>query len=315
MSRSSSSSRTRTPVPERRRVRFSSRNPLSRFPRGTLRVRSSSSTSTRFAPTTWAPTDTAPRRRRGSITSFTTACAPRSASRPRTGRFRRMPRCSRRLRSPATTRAATRWLLADSFETLAESLAEAGYRTLAVTGGGLVHPSFGLAQGFDRYFGVERIGRRCRSAVARSAAGASERTRLSLLPHLPGARVRRGRRCGPGSVRRTRGAGPRLALRSSRIRPPARQLTRLPRVGAQPLRRGAAQCRPCLRSPGRRPPAGGPAFPDSDPLHGRPRRGSLRPAGRRSAASPWGTELPTSSTRSFSCLSRSGYPGCRKRRA
>jgi hypothetical protein len=44
--------------------------------------------------------------------------------------------------------------LSGSFETLAESFAEAGYRTLAVTGGGLVHPSFGLAQGFDRYFGV-----------------------------------------------------------------------------------------------------------------------------------------------------------------
>ena len=41
--------------------------------------------------------------------------------------------------------------LADRFDTLAESLAAAGYRTVAVTGGGLVHPSFGLAQGFDRY--------------------------------------------------------------------------------------------------------------------------------------------------------------------
>ena len=44
--------------------------------------------------------------------------------------------------------------LSDSFETLAESFAGAGYRTLAVTGGGLVHPSFGLAQGFDRYIGA-----------------------------------------------------------------------------------------------------------------------------------------------------------------
>jgi arylsulfatase A-like enzyme len=45
-------------------------------------------------------------------------------------------------------------VLAESFETLAESLAAAGYRTLAVTGGGLVDPAFGLAQGFDRYFTV-----------------------------------------------------------------------------------------------------------------------------------------------------------------
>jgi arylsulfatase A-like enzyme len=41
--------------------------------------------------------------------------------------------------------------LAEGFETLAERLSAAGYRTLAVTGGGLVDPVFGLAQGFDRY--------------------------------------------------------------------------------------------------------------------------------------------------------------------
>ena len=42
-------------------------------------------------------------------------------------------------------------VLADSFETLAEQMAKAGYRTVAVTGGGLVDPAFGFAQGFDRY--------------------------------------------------------------------------------------------------------------------------------------------------------------------
>jgi len=42
-------------------------------------------------------------------------------------------------------------VLAESFETLAERMAAAGYRTLAVTGGGLVDPAFGMAQGFDRY--------------------------------------------------------------------------------------------------------------------------------------------------------------------
>jgi arylsulfatase A-like enzyme len=41
--------------------------------------------------------------------------------------------------------------LAEGFETVAERLSAAGYRTLAVTGGGLVDPVFGLAQGFDRY--------------------------------------------------------------------------------------------------------------------------------------------------------------------
>jgi len=43
-------------------------------------------------------------------------------------------------------------VLAESFDTLAERMAAAGYRTLGVTGGGLVDPAFGMAQGFDRYF-------------------------------------------------------------------------------------------------------------------------------------------------------------------
>jgi arylsulfatase A-like enzyme len=59
--------------------------------------------------------------------------------------------------------------LADRFDTLAESLAAAGYRTLAVTGGGLVHPSFGLAQGFDRY------------VAASESAGEAVRRSLDLL--------------------------------------------------------------------------------------------------------------------------------------
>ncbi|MGH9364636.1 MAG: sulfatase, partial [Thermoanaerobaculia bacterium] len=41
--------------------------------------------------------------------------------------------------------------LPDSLPTLAESLAQAGYRTLAVTGGGYVDPVFGFARGFDMY--------------------------------------------------------------------------------------------------------------------------------------------------------------------
>jgi arylsulfatase A-like enzyme len=43
-------------------------------------------------------------------------------------------------------------LLAESFQTLAEQMSGAGFRTLAVTGGGLIDPAFGMAQGFDRYF-------------------------------------------------------------------------------------------------------------------------------------------------------------------
>lgn len=41
--------------------------------------------------------------------------------------------------------------LRPQFELLAELLRDAGYRTLAVTGGGFLHPRFGLAQGFDRF--------------------------------------------------------------------------------------------------------------------------------------------------------------------
>ena len=41
--------------------------------------------------------------------------------------------------------------LGDDLPTLAGTLADAGYRTLAVTGGGYVDASFGLARGFDRY--------------------------------------------------------------------------------------------------------------------------------------------------------------------
>jgi arylsulfatase A-like enzyme len=57
-------------------------------------------------------------------------------------------------------------LLSESFETLAERMAAAGYRTLAVTGGGLIDPSFGVAQGFDRYYSVsEPAARSVRRAV------------------------------------------------------------------------------------------------------------------------------------------------------
>ncbi|MCG8457027.1 MAG: sulfatase-like hydrolase/transferase, partial [Holophagales bacterium] len=41
--------------------------------------------------------------------------------------------------------------VAESFELLAERLRDAGYQTVAFTGGGYVRPSFGLAQGFDRF--------------------------------------------------------------------------------------------------------------------------------------------------------------------
>jgi arylsulfatase A-like enzyme len=58
-------------------------------------------------------------------------------------------------------------VLSDSFETLAEQMAKAGYRTVAVTGGGLVDPAFGFAQGFDRYVATRETADR---AVERSLA-------------------------------------------------------------------------------------------------------------------------------------------------
>ncbi|MGE5276754.1 MAG: sulfatase [Acidobacteriota bacterium] len=42
-------------------------------------------------------------------------------------------------------------VLPEGLPTLSESLARAGFRTLAVVGGGYVDPSFGFARGFDRY--------------------------------------------------------------------------------------------------------------------------------------------------------------------
>ncbi len=42
-----------------------------------------------------------------------------------------------------------------SLTMLAEPLRRAGYATLAVTGGGFVHPSFGFAQGFDQYWSYD----------------------------------------------------------------------------------------------------------------------------------------------------------------
>jgi hypothetical protein len=44
-------------------------------------------------------------------------------------------------------------------ETLAENVGRAGYRTLAVTGGGFVDPAFGFARGFDRYAVLEKPAR------------------------------------------------------------------------------------------------------------------------------------------------------------
>lgn len=48
------------------------------------------------------------------------------------------------------------YALRPHYDLLAEMLSDAGYRTLAVTGGGFVHPRFGLAQGFDRFYAWPR---------------------------------------------------------------------------------------------------------------------------------------------------------------
>jgi arylsulfatase A-like enzyme len=58
-------------------------------------------------------------------------------------------------------------LLPEDLATLPESLGRAGFRTLAVTGGGFVDPSFGFARGFDRYAVVPgRFGKAVESALA-----------------------------------------------------------------------------------------------------------------------------------------------------
>lgn len=58
-------------------------------------------------------------------------------------------------------------LLPEDLDTLAQTMGRAGYRTLAVTGGGFVDPAFGFARGFDRYAVVEQpAGRAVERALA-----------------------------------------------------------------------------------------------------------------------------------------------------
>jgi hypothetical protein len=58
-------------------------------------------------------------------------------------------------------------ILPTGVETLAANVARAGYRTLAVTGGGFVDPAFGFARGFDRYAVLEKpAGRAVEKALA-----------------------------------------------------------------------------------------------------------------------------------------------------
>jgi arylsulfatase A-like enzyme len=47
-------------------------------------------------------------------------------------------------------------MLPERVETLAATVGRAGFRTLAVTGGGFVDPAFGFARGFDRYAVLEK---------------------------------------------------------------------------------------------------------------------------------------------------------------
>ena len=68
--------------------------------------------------------------------------------------------------------------LPDSFVTLAENLRDHGYRTLAVSEGGFVRPSYGLAQGFDS-FQVEH------KDVAKTFARALDRIDLAASDGAP----------------------------------------------------------------------------------------------------------------------------------
>jgi arylsulfatase A-like enzyme len=60
---------------------------------------------------------------------------------------------------------------------LADSLRDAGYRTLAVTGGTLLHPRYGFSQGFDRYWyfaGNRSVGRELDEELKRALAWLDE---------------------------------------------------------------------------------------------------------------------------------------------
>lgn len=60
--------------------------------------------------------------------------------------------------------------LPHAFPTLAETLAANGYRTVAVTAGGFVHPRYGFARGFEsyRYWGAEDPGLELADGLARA---------------------------------------------------------------------------------------------------------------------------------------------------
>ncbi len=201
--------------------------------------------------------------------------------------------------------------LADTFDTLAESLAAAGYRTLAVTGGGLVDPSFGLAQGFDRYLSVRKS---ADEAVRRSLDLLREHRNEPVFLFFHTYQVHE-YVADEDAARELFGDPPALG---PNWRSPLHELGGM--HSSSPAFPGWARNRydAALRS------VDG-AF--SRLLDGLQREGRLsqtailmtsdhgealcdRLVGE--AASRWGTELPTSSRRSFSCLWRSGYPGCKK---
>lgn len=70
--------------------------------------------------------------------------------------------------------------LARDLPTLGEALQRSGYRTLAVTNGGFVDPSFGLGRGFDRYWTVD---------LEKEDVHASVQRALSLLDRYRGEPV------------------------------------------------------------------------------------------------------------------------------
>ena len=109
--------------------------------------------------------------------------------------------------------------LPENVPTLAGAFAREGYRTLAVTGGGLRRCGVRPGARVRPIRGRGRFGLVFGGQGPRHARGAPRRAGLPLLPHVPGARLRPGRARRTTALPRLRRPRPRLAGKHRRSTP------------------------------------------------------------------------------------------------
>ena len=183
--------------------------------------------------------------------------------------------------------------LPENMPTLAETFARAGYRTLAVTGGGLRRCGVRPGARVRPIRGRGRFGLVFGGQGPLDARGAPRRASLPLLPHVPGPRLRPGRARRSAALPRLRRPRPRLAGEHRRARSGNTPPTRACRPGT-----GHATTPPCeawtmdsdgsSRGSKRAAASSGPRAHDV-----RPRRVALRPFPRAGVPSP-GSREPVS---------------------